>query len=151
MIKVQKNRGRYSNSLTGTYYPLNRKKFLGESLPVFKSNLERKFMLYADRNPNIIAVSYEGFHINYIDTTSSPPKPRKYYIDFILYVRTPTGTPRKIWVEVKMSKEVKKPTRSKNPMDMQIWLKNQCKWNAAIKLARQRGVDFKIITDKELD
>lgn len=108
-------------------------------------------MLYADRNPNIIAVSYEGFYINYIDTTSSPPVPRKYYIDFIIYVRNPDNTVRKVWVEIKMKKEVDKPTKSKNPDDMKIWIKNQCKWKSAVSMARKQGVDFRIITEKELD
>ncbi len=149
MIRTNRNgnNGKYRNAKQGRFFPSHPEKFTGNYVPIFKSSLEYRFMLYADRNPNVIAWGYETFPIKYLDTTTG--KIRNYYLDFVLLMKTPLGT-RKVWVEVKDSRETHKPRSLKNIRDNLIWEKNQCKWKAAFSLARQRGCDFKILTEREL-
>ena len=123
-------------------------KYLGSETPVFKSGLELKFMRYADLCPVVVNWAYETKTIQYMDMSSKPPKMRTYFIDFVIWCRTKTGT-KKIWVEIKNSKETELP---KNPStrDKLLFLKNKSKWDAATKLAAQNGCAFKIITEKQL-
>lgn len=89
MVRINKNpnqRGKYSNALVGRYIPIHKEKYIGQYDPIFKSNLERKMMLFLDKSPNVISWSYEKFSIKYIDKSSKPEKLRNYYIDFIATV-----------------------------------------------------------------
>ena len=126
-------------------------KFVGQYQPIFKSFLEYKFMLWADKNPNVVSWGYESFPIKYLDSSSMPPKVRNYYIDFVILAKDEEGKFKKIWVEIKHSSEVKKPKNAKNIQDNLTWLKNQCKWKAATQLAASRGCSFVVLTEKQLD
>lgn len=152
MIKINKqgHRGKYSNAKTGKYIPLNVEKYEGNQLPVYKSKLEHKMMRYLDSNPNVIRWSYEKFAIDYLDMSSRPPKRRKYYIDFVAYVKGPAGMIKKIWIEVKDSSETKKPN-PKKLMECQTYQKNLSKWRQAEVTARNNGAEFKIITEQQLN
>lgn len=153
MIRINKNpnqRGKYSNAKVGVFYPIHKEKYIGQYDPIFKSNLERKMMLFLDKSPNVISWSYEKFSIKYIDKSSRPEKLRDYYIDFIAVVKTSNG-PQKLWIEVKQLKETKKPKNQNDIRSMKLWLKNQSKWQQAEQTAKQNGAIFKIITEAQLD
>ena len=47
-IPIHKNRGKYSNTMTGKYFPVNKSKYKGTKPPEYKSSLEYRFMRYCD-------------------------------------------------------------------------------------------------------
>lgn len=101
-------RGKYSHAATGRYFPLHPEKYKGATVPVYKSDLERRCMLYLDKNPAIVQWSYEPKPIKYIDKSSSPPKVRRYFIDFVAVAQV--GLVKKtIWIEVKPYSETIRP------------------------------------------
>lgn len=150
IIPHKNNNGKYSNAKTGYYFPLNPEKYIAENKTIiFKSTLEQRLMLYLDKNPAVISWAYEKFPIKYIDKSSYPEKVRRYYIDFIAKIKS-GNTIKTVWIEVKSQKEVDRPKNKNNIKDNLLWLKNQCKWQAAKLLAKQYNAEFVIITEKQL-
>lgn len=149
MIKVANNkkRGKYSNAKTGKYIPLNPQKYMGSELPVFKSSLEQRMMMYLDKNTNILQWSYEPTSIKYFDKSRN--KVRRYYIDFTAVVKAGLVT-KKVWLEIKPECETIKPKNPNNIKANLTYLTNCCKWEAAEKLAKSRGFEFHLITEKQL-
>ena len=90
---------------------------------MYKSALELKFMMYADRNPNVVSWGYEGTTIKYFDRSRG--KVRRYYIDFTLVVKVGPVT-KTIWVETKPECETRPPERrAKNDIKAQMtWMTN---------------------------
>lgn len=115
----------------------------------FKSELERLFMAYADKNPAIVSWGYEKTVVKYLDQSSKPAKVRRYYVDFVCKVRVGSVF-RTIWVEIKPSCETRKPGRNASPKTILTWIKNTCKWQCARQLAKSRGYEFHVLTEKEL-
>ena len=148
MIKVHSNRGKYSNAKTGRYFPENPQKYIGNLNDIFfKSKLEYLCMSYLDKNENVIAWSYEPQCIKYFD--KGQQKVRRYFIDFTCVIKQ--GMLQKtVWLEIKPESETHPPKNKKNIQAMMTWITNSCKWQAAQQLAKQKGYEFHIITDRDL-
>ena len=122
---------------------------MGKEKPVYKSSLEHSFMCYVDRNPSVVSWGYEGTTIKYFDKAKG--KVRRYYIDFSMVVKI--GPVHKtIWVEIKPESETKPPSgkAKNNPKTVLTWMTNQSKWEAARALAKSKGYEFHVITEKQL-
>ena len=64
--------------IQGIFKPINKDKFMGK-YAVFRSSWERKFMLWADKNPNIIEWSSEQIVIPYRSPLDN--KIHRYFVD----------------------------------------------------------------------
>ena len=107
-------------------------------------------MHYVDKNPSVVSWGYEGTAIKYFD--KSRGKVRRYFIDFSIVVKV--GPVHKtIWVEIKPECETHPPKgRARTDAKAQMtWMTNQCKWEAASKLAKSKGYEFHVITEKQLN
>ncbi len=146
--------GKY-RSISGLYIPLNPSKYLGNKQPKFKSLLEYRLMCYLDKSPAVISWSYEKLVIPYIDK-SSAGKQRKYYIDFVAAIRVNDKKLTRVWIEVKSKRETIPPVKSKRKkprnmiLEQQTWVKNNCKWDTARRMAKAKGYEFIIITEDQL-
>ena len=134
----------------GIYRPSNPKKYAGDpSRIVYRSNWERKFMVYCDRNDDIIYWASEELGIPYVNPIDR--KKHTYYPDFI--IKTSKG--KRYMIEIKPSAQTKKPKvrskKSKGFMRESLeYIKNVSKWQAADVYCNDNGMKFKIITEKEL-
>lgn len=147
MVAVHQNRGKYSNAKTGKFIPLNPLKYKGTSCPVFKSDLERRMMMYLDRTPSIVQWSYEPQSIKYFDPVHQ--KLRRYYIDFRAIVKQGPIL-KTIWIEIKPLCECKKPSARASQQAQITWLINQAKWQAATQLAKSKNFEFHVINESQL-
>ena len=137
-------------SYKGIYKPSNPKKYAGDpSKIVYRSNWERRFMVYCDKNDDIIYWASEEIAIPYINPIDN--KVHRYFPDFI--VKTKKG--KKFMIEIKPAKQCKppKPVAKKTPRFMREsveYIRNVSKWNAAKQYCEDKGLEFKIFTEKEL-
>lgn len=151
MVKVHSGRrGKYNNAATGTFFPQHPEKYKGSAAPIFKSSLELRMMQYLDKSPSIASWTYEPKAIRYVDKSTCPPKVRRYFIDFVAVVKQ--GPIQKtVWLEVKPYCESRPPKSKENAAANLLWLKNSSKWSAASQLAKSKGFEFHVITEKELN
>jgi len=157
---LKSTHGKY-RSITGTFRPIHPEKYLGSSLPKYKSMLEFRCFCFMDKSPYVISWNYESIAISYIDPTKRNMdgkigRKRKYYIDVIADIKTRDGIKR-TWIEVKSKRETIKPKKStsrksrKNiKLDEETWMRNQSKWAHARASGKKRGYEFIILTEDQL-
>lgn len=136
----------------GVFKPKNKSKFLGE-YAVFRSSYERAFFLWADKNPNVLEWSSESVIIPYISPLDN--RVHRYYID--AYVALKEGKEiKKYIIEIKPYKQTIPPEPSKRKkkktilIENQNWAVNNSKWEAARKFAKNKDMEFLILTEKDL-
>ena len=139
-----------AKSYKGLYRPTNPKKYVGDpNRIVYRSLLERRFMLYCDRTPEIVAWASEEIAIKYYNPLDK--RVHRYFPDFIVK----TDKDKKYIIEIKPFKQTQKPKvpskKTKSFMRESFeYIKNTSKWRAAKVYAEEKGYEFKIMTEKEL-
>lgn len=136
----------------GIFKPKNPKKFLGE-MAIYRSSYELRFFRWADENPNVLEWSSESIIIPFISPIDG--KGHRYYVDNYCVLRE-GNTIKKYLIEIKPSTQTKRPVATKNKKPASLiyeqtkWIVNQAKWEAATKYAKQKGLEFIVLTEKEL-
>ena len=137
-------------SFKGIYRPTNPKKYVGNpNNIVYRSLLERRFMVYCDTNPSIVQWASEELPIRYYNPIDK--KYHRYFVDFIIK----TDKNKKMLIEIKPSRQTSRPKPPKKKTRSYMresfeFIKNQAKWKAATAYAEDNNAVFKIITEKEL-
>lgn len=145
---------RDSRYYQGKFNPQNPEKYKGDSHNIiYRSSWELKFMRYCDRNNAILEWGSEEFFIPYFDPTTN--KVRRYFPDFIVKIKESSGRIKKYLIEVKPQRQTVPPVAGKKKRKTLItealtYEKNLAKWKAAKEWCLDRGLEFKIITEKEL-
>ena len=142
-------------SYSGKFKPKNYKKYKGDPTKIYYRSLwERRFMVYADNNPNISEWGSEEVVIPYISPLDR--KRHRYFPDFyIKYTNSQGQTIREI-IEVKPKKQLKPPERPKHRtskrylMEAQTYAVNQAKFKAAEAYCQERRYKFRILTEDHL-
>tara|TARA_A100001011_G_scaffold248987_1_gene257311 strand:+ start:3307 stop:3744 length:438 start_codon:yes stop_codon:yes gene_type:complete len=140
-------------SYKGKYKPSYPKKYKGDPTNViYRSLWERKFMVYCDKNENVLEWSSEEIALPY----KSPLDNRihRYFPDF--YIKVKEGNKiQKYLIEIKPKKQVREPkiqtkkTRS-YIYEVTEYAKNQAKWKSAQEFCEDRQWKFKIMTEDDL-
>lgn len=113
-------------------------------------------MVYLDTNTNVISWGSEEIIIWYRKPTDG--KPHRYFMDFHATIRKPDGTLGKYLFEVKPASQCVVPTnKSKTGKPTKSFLReaiqyevNQAKWEAARKVCKEQGWEFKVLTEQDL-
>ena len=141
-------------SYTGRFVPTNPKKYKGNYTTIYYRSLwERKFMVYCDKNPNILQWGSEEIYIPYF--LPSDCKIHRYFPDFYIKVKRKDGNIKKMIVEIKPEKYTKPPVMPKKKTksyvkDVYEWGRNEAKWKSALEYCKDRGMDFLILTEQHL-
>ena len=139
-----------AKSYRGLYRPTNPKKYVGNTKQiVYRSLLERRFMRYCDLNEDILYWASEELPVRYYSPLDK--KYHRYFPDFI--VKTINND--KYMIEIKPSRQAVKPKPPKKKTKSYMresfeYIKNQAKWQAAKAYCEDKGMQFKIITEKDL-
>ena len=138
----------------GYYKPKNPSKYLGDPTNiVYRSSWERQCMLYFDKNDNVVKWGSEEIVIPYRSPLDR--KVHRYFVDFIIKVRTTNGDLETHLIEVKPYKQTKPPKipsrKTKRYLnEVTTYLVNEAKWKAANEYCEDRRWKFQIITENEL-
>ena len=139
-----------AKSYKGLYKPTHPKKYVGDPKKiVYRSLLERRFMRYCDLNQDILYWASEELPIRYFNPIDK--KFHRYFPDFVVK----TSKQKKYMIEVKPSRQIGKPKPGKKKTKTYMkesfeYIKNQAKWQAAKSYCDDKGMKFKLITEKDL-
>ena len=142
-------------SYKGKYYPSFPRKYKGDPTNIiYRSLWERKFMVYCDKNQNILEWASEEIAIPYRSPIDN--RVHRYFPDFYMKVKETNGKIKNYVIEVKPAKQTKPPAKPKRQTKGYIreayeYARNQAKWKAAREYCADRMWEFKVITEKELD
>ena len=137
-------------SYKGKYQPDNPKKYKGDPTNIImRSSWETMFASWCDKNPSVVKWSSEETIIPYRCPTDNHI--HRYFVDFKITV----NTGKTYLVEVKPYKQTQLPEypgkrTQRYLIESLTFMKNQAKWEAATNYAKDRGWEFKIITEHEL-
>lgn len=119
-------------------------KLIDKSKPViFRSSYERKFVTWLEICKDIKSWGSECICINYLMPDGST---HHYYPDY--YVERTDGT--RYIIEIKPSNQTQPPS-NENSWLYKEWVKNCCKWKAAMKFCESHNLQFKIITENTIN
>ena len=141
-------------SYKGKYYPSYPKKYKGDPTNIiYRSLWERKFMVYCDKNDNILEWASEEIAIPYRSPVDN--RVHRYFPDFYMKVKERGGKIKRYVIEVKPAKQTKPPVKPKRQTKGYIreayeYAKNQAKWKMAREFCADRQWEFKVVTEKEL-
>jgi|TARA_R110002050_G_scaffold111732_3_gene225523 hypothetical protein len=137
----------------GVFTPRNRDKYRGKTLPIYRSGWELKFFRWCDLNENVTAWDSECVIIPYLNPLTK--KVQRYFVDGLVTINETNG-PKTYLIEIKPSKQTQPPKSKKYQKkattiyEQKTYVQNRAKWDAAEKWAKKKGVEFKILTEKEL-
>jgi len=137
----------------GIYKPINPHKYSGNVNDIiYRSGLELKYFRYVDLNSSILKWGSETVVVPYISVDG---RPHRYFLDLWLKTKCKDGSIKEYICEIKPLAFVNQPKPQKRiskkwKMKYRTWLINQAKWDAATKYAKQKGWEFKILTDKDI-
>ena len=132
------------------FIPIFPEKYTGDPTNIImRSSWETRFASWCDKNPSVLKWSSEETIIPYRCPTDN--RIHRYFVDFKITV----STGKTYIIEVKPAAQTQPPIYPGRQTQRYItesltFMKNQAKWEAANEFARDRGWEFKIITEKEL-
>lgn len=132
------------------FKPIFPEKYSGDPTNIImRSSWETMFANWCDKNPSIVRWSSEETIVPYRCPTDG--KIHRYFVDFKITVREG----KTFLVEVKPAKQTLPPVypgrqTQRYLTESMLFIKNQAKWEAARNYCKDRGWEFKIITEKEL-
>lgn len=139
----------------GKFKPKNPKKYNGDPTNIiYRSSYELKFMNYCDLTESIDQWKSEEIFIPYKSPIDG--KTHRYFPDFFVKYKDKNNNNRTLIIEIKPEKDLKMPPtnpqkRTKSwAYQVQTWMKNQAKWNAAEEWCKDRNYEFKILTERDL-
>ena len=139
---------------SGKYKPAYPRKYKGNPTNIiYRSLWERKFMVYCDKNENIIEWGSEEIAIPYRSPLDN--RIHRYFPDFYIKYKDANGKIRRSLIEVKPFRQTQQPPilekKTKGYIyEVAEYAKNQAKWRAAKEFCDDRRIEFKIITEDEL-
>lgn len=153
--------GRYKQSM---FVPKNPHKYIGDLTKIIsRSSWEMRFMTWCDLHPNITKWNSEGVTVPYISPLDN--RPHRYYVDFWVLIES-EGVKKQYLIEVKPLAQTKLPNKKltskvnegkattsqlkRYNRELRVYLVNMAKFQAAVKYAVNRGMEFQVCTENFL-
>jgi hypothetical protein len=141
----------YKGMYQGKFTPDNPSKYVGDaSKIIYRSSWERRVMQYMDKSSNVTRWASEEIVIPYLSPVDG--EVHRYFVDFWMEVRV-KDTLKRYLIEVKPSQFCQLPKQRKSKKyleEVKMYAVNDAKWKAAKQFAKKHGMDFIVITEKDL-
>ena len=133
--------------------PKNPEKYSGNIDDIWaRSSWEKRVMDWLDQSESVVYWSSEELAIKYYNPIDN--KIHRYFPDFIVKVKKKDGTVMTHVLEVKPEYQTKQPVRKRKTQkfinEYVTYTINQSKWKAATEFCKDRGWQFRILTEKNL-
>jgi len=132
----------------GKYTPKNPEKYIGKTIPTYRSGWELTFMTFCDSNSSILYWASESMKIPYKHPLTG--KPTIYIPDFFVVYENKFGKKIAEVVEIKPKKQSIIESKVSNAKDRVIVAINHAKWQAAAIYCKSQGFAFRVITEDDL-
>lgn len=138
----------------GIYQLKHPEKYCGKKNPRFLSSFEYQCFRFLDHHNGVIKWGAETVVVKYYN----PVKQRtaRYIVDVYVKYRDKYGVEREELIEIKPKAQVKKPKKQGRKkqetflQEQRTYATNIAKWQAAKEYARQRGWNFRILTEDDI-
>ena len=139
--------------IQGYFKPKRPEKYVGDINNIFyRSSWELKFLNWCDSNPSVLKYNNEELVIPYISPVDR--RPHRYFVDFVIMVKTRTGEIKKYAVEIKPSMQTEPPKQTRNTKkflnEMATYAVNTEKWKSADAYCKKHNMEFIVLTEKQL-
>ena len=132
----------------GRYTLKHPDKYVGRKTPLYRSSWEFAFMKFCDENPNVAKWASESIRIPY----KNPLKGRHsiYVPDFFIAYSDRKGKQRAELIEVKPENQSMRENVGKSRHNQAQYIQNMAKWEAARAWCKQKGLYFRVISEKDI-
>jgi hypothetical protein len=139
----------------GKFTPINPQKYKGDPTNIiYRSSWEKRVMLWLDKHSQVVSWSSEEVVVPY----KSPADGRfhRYFVDFYAQIRGKDGKLNSYLLEIKPKKQATEPEIKSRITKQYInevvtYAINQAKWKAATEYCKDRGWEFKVLTEDHLN
>lgn len=138
----------------GFFSPKFPKKYIGDPTNiVYRSGWEKRVMQSLDENTNVLRWASEEIVVPYISPIDN--RPHRYFVDFYVEARAVDGSIKKMLLEVKPAAQTQPPKSPKRKTkryisEVMTYGVNEAKWKAAKEFCKDKGWEFRLITEAEL-
>jgi hypothetical protein len=138
----------------GFFKPNNPQKYRGDPINiVYRSGWEKKIMEWLDNRSDVVSWSSEEIVIPYYSPVDN--RMHRYFPDFYVETLGSNGERRSFLLEVKPLNQTQEPKKQSRRTKRYItevvtYGINQAKWKAAEEYCRNKGWEFKLITEREI-
>ena len=139
----------------GKFTPINPQKYKGDPTNIiYRSSWEKRVMLWLDKHSQVVSWSSEEIVVPY----KSPADGRfhRYFVDFYAQIRDKNGKLNSYLLEIKPKKQATEPQIKSRITKQYInevvtYAINQAKWKAETEYCKDRGWEFKVLTEDHLN
>ena len=132
----------------GKFTPKNPSKYVGLTVPTYRSSWELSFMTFCDKNPNIIKWASETIKIPYRNPLTG--KQTVYVPDFFIQYIDKNNKMNVELIEIKPASQQLAERVGKSKVNQAMYIKNQAKWAAASIYCKQQGIKFRVLNENDL-
>ena len=148
-------------SYKGKFKAKNPNKYKGNPTNIiYRSLLERRFMVYLDNTPSVLKWSSEEIVVPYVSPLDR--RVHRYFPDFYMKYKDKNAMIVETLIEIKPSKQTKPPdpkrkltktgrTSKRYLKEVNTYIINDAKWQQAVKFCEERKWGWRIITEKDIN
>ena len=130
------------------FAPKNPENYIGTKTPTYRSSWKFAFMKFCNENPSITRWASEAVRIPYRNPFTG--KHTIYVPDFFIQYTDQKGKNKVEIIEVKPDNQAVKESLGNSRVNQAHYALNQAKWEAARAWCKQKGIFFRIITEKDI-